>query len=163
MRRRLPLLALALVVLAAAAVAVVASTRHSADASSTHGRRAAAKALRCATPSHPDPVVLVPGTFDMTSWTDMAPALAKQGYCVERFVYPNAGVGPIQQSATALRRFVDRVLTRTGASRVSFVTHSQGGLVARYSRTEAIPLAHSAGVTAPMVDPAPAAGRVQTA
>lgn len=88
--------------------------------------------LRCATASHPYPVVLVPGTFAATSWTSMQRALRARGYCVERFEYGDDGVGPIAVAARDLGRRVDQVLARTHATRVSIVGHSQGGLVARY-------------------------------
>jgi triacylglycerol lipase len=96
------------------------------------GGRPAAPPLRCATPRHPYPVVLVPGTFEATSWGVIADSLAAHGYCVEGFEYANAGIGSIPRSAGALRRFVDRVLARTHAGRVSIVGHSEGGIVARY-------------------------------
>jgi triacylglycerol lipase len=77
-------------------------------------------------------VVLVPGTFDATSWTVMADALSARGDCVRQFTYSTAGVGPIAGSSRALGRFVDHVLASTHASRVSIVAHSEGGVVARY-------------------------------
>jgi triacylglycerol lipase len=119
--RRLPVVrVLALVVLLAGAATAFAAVRP------------AARTLRCATPRHPRPVVLVPGTFDATYWTATRDALAAQGYCVTAFRYGDAGTGSIAQSAAALGRFVTRELRRTHASRVSIVGHSQGGLVARY-------------------------------
>jgi triacylglycerol lipase len=124
------LLALGLVVVALAAVGV-ALTRHTADASNDAGPPVAAN-LRCATPAHPNPVVLVPGTFEATSWTSIADGLTAQGYCVKAFQYPEAGTGPIAQSASDLARFVDGVLRSTHATRVSIVAHSEGGVVARY-------------------------------
>jgi triacylglycerol lipase len=128
---RLPaLLALGLVVIALAAVAI-AVTRHTAAARDAAARPVAAD-LRCATPRHPNPVVLVPGTFEATSWTSIVSALTTQGYCVKAFQYPGAGTGPIAQSASDLGRFVDGVLSSTGAKRVSIVAHSEGGIVARY-------------------------------
>lgn len=38
---------------------------------------------------HPDPVVLVHGTFATTSWGLIGPALARGGYCVFTFDYGN--------------------------------------------------------------------------
>jgi triacylglycerol lipase len=130
MRPLAALFALAVVVVVAAVVAV-ALTRHDAGA---HGdtRQPVAAALRCATPAHPNPVVLVPGTFEATSWTSIADALSTDGYCVKSFQYPQAGTGPIAQSAADLGGFIDRVLQSTGATRVSIVAHSEGGVVARY-------------------------------
>jgi triacylglycerol lipase len=85
-------------------------------------------------PSHPSPVVLVHGTFtDMTiSWNLIAPAVEQQGYCVFALDYGQRATGPIAGSAHVLKRFVDRVLQATGASRVSLVGHSQGGMMPRY-------------------------------
>jgi triacylglycerol lipase len=91
-----------------------------------------AQALHCATRSHPHPVVLVPGTFDATSWTTIGSALRAGGYCVSAFQPAGAATGSIAESAQELRRFVQRVLARTHAARVSIVGHSQGALTARY-------------------------------
>jgi triacylglycerol lipase len=124
------LLGLAVVLVAVAAVAV-GPVRHVAGARDA-ARGPAAAALRCATAKHPNPVVLVPGTFEATSWVSIADALQARGYCVKPFQYPEAGTGPIAQSARDLGQFVDRVLRNTRASRVSIVAHSEGGVVARY-------------------------------
>ena len=84
--------------------------------------------------AHPDPVVLVHGTFaDMTiSWNLIAPALEQQGYCVFALDYGDRATGPIAKSAHELKQFVDRVLKATGARKVSLVGHSQGGMMPRY-------------------------------
>jgi triacylglycerol lipase len=88
---------------------------------------------RCRPPAqHPDPVMLVPGTFAATSWSTMAPALARLGYCVFTIDYGNAGTGDIARSAHQLARDVDRILARTGAHRVAIVGHSEGGMMPRY-------------------------------
>ena len=88
------------------------------------------------TPSaqRPNPVILVHGTFgDMTvSWNMVSPALKLNGYCVFALDYGNRGTGRIEDSAAELDAFVDRVLAATGASRVSLVGHSQGGMMPRY-------------------------------
>jgi triacylglycerol lipase len=146
--RRLPLrpalaLAIALVAIVASVVAALAavgpSSDASPDASGAYTRQPAAvpsppaaAALRCATPRHPTPVVLVPGTFDATSWGAIGDGLAARGYCVETFQYSDAGIGSIARSARQLSRFVDGVLARTRAARVSIVGHSEGGVAARY-------------------------------
>jgi triacylglycerol lipase len=83
-------------------------------------------------PQHPDPVVLVPGTFAATSWSTIAPALARRGYCVSTLNYGNAGTADIVGSAHQLGQFVDRLLKRTGAHHVAIVGHSEGGLMPRY-------------------------------
>ena len=84
--------------------------------------------------AHPEPVVLVHGTFgDMTvSWNELAPVLVHDGYCVFALDYGNRATGPIEDSAQQLATFVDQVLTATGASKVSIVGHSQGGMMPRY-------------------------------
>jgi triacylglycerol lipase len=81
---------------------------------------------------HPDPVVLVHGTFATTSWALIGPALADRGYCVFTFSYGNRGTGEIAQSAQELADFVDRVLAGSQAARVSIVGHSEGGMMPRY-------------------------------
>jgi triacylglycerol lipase len=89
---------------------------------------------------HPYPVVLVHGTFlnMQYSWTSVAPPLERLGYCVFALDYGNSpqqginGVGDIPTSAKQLKTFVDQVLSATGASKVSLVGHSQGGMMPRY-------------------------------
>src|SRR5437763_301082 len=93
--------------------------------------------------AHPNPVILVHGTFgDMSdSWQALSPLLYDNGYCVFAFNYGSYNgsgslgiyaTGPIEQSAGQLSRFVDRVLAATGASKVDMVGHSQGGMMPRY-------------------------------
>jgi triacylglycerol lipase len=84
--------------------------------------------------AHPEPVVLVHGTFgDMTvSWNELSPVLVRDGYCVFALDYGNRATGPIEDSAQQLATFVDQVLAATGASKVSIVGHSQGGMMPRY-------------------------------
>jgi triacylglycerol lipase len=173
MRRRWALPAVAVVALVATVVAAAGLECAPASASSMRARRSSAAGLRCATSSHPDPVVLVPGTFEATSWTAIRPALAAGGYCVAMFNYVTAGIGPIEQSASELGRFVDAVLNSTRAKRVSIVAHSQGGVVARYyikflggTRTvdDLVALAPSNhGTITPLVIPGAAAGCVACA
>jgi triacylglycerol lipase len=81
---------------------------------------------------HPYPVILVPGTYALTSWQVIAPALAQLGYCVYTFNYGDSGTGDIVSSAQQLAGFVNRLLARTHASRVSIVGHSEGGMMPRY-------------------------------
>jgi triacylglycerol lipase len=81
---------------------------------------------------HPDPIVLVHGTFATTSWSLVGPALARRGYCVFVFDYGNAGTGEIAHSAQQLAAFVDQLLARTQARQVSIVGHSEGGMMPRY-------------------------------
>jgi triacylglycerol esterase/lipase EstA (alpha/beta hydrolase family) len=84
--------------------------------------------------AHPTPVVLVHGTFgDMTvSWNLIAPGLARDGYCVFALDYGNRATGRIEDSGRQVAAFADRVRAATGAAKVSYVGHSQGGMLPRY-------------------------------
>ncbi|KZE66142.1 hypothetical protein AWM68_07140 [Fictibacillus phosphorivorans] len=87
---------------------------------------------------HPEPVVLVPGTFETMerNFINLAPLLKEKGYCVYSLNYGYSGSvpasGPIEDSATELKTFIDNVLNLTGADKVSIVGHSQGGMMPRY-------------------------------
>jgi triacylglycerol esterase/lipase EstA (alpha/beta hydrolase family) len=98
--------------------------------------------MRC-TPSaaHPDPVVLVEGTFSnmYNSFGALSPDLVNNGYCVYAFNYgqtiPLTGfyaMGNIASSAAQLSTEVNHVLAETGASKVDLVGWSQGGMMPRY-------------------------------
>jgi len=91
--------------------------------------------------AHPEPVILVNGTFGNQddNWQAASPLLANHGYCVFSFNYggPSAssviqGTGDIAASAGQLASFVSRVLAATGAARADLVGHSQGGMMPRY-------------------------------
>jgi triacylglycerol esterase/lipase EstA (alpha/beta hydrolase family) len=93
--------------------------------------------------AHPQPVVLVHGTFaDMSnSWQAISPLLKNNGYCVFALNYGSYngsgaigvyGVGEIRNSAAELNAFVDKVRAATGAAEVDIVGHSQGGMMPRY-------------------------------
>jgi triacylglycerol esterase/lipase EstA (alpha/beta hydrolase family) len=93
--------------------------------------------------AHPQPVVLVHGTFaDMSnSWQAISPLLKNNGYCVFALNYGDYqgsgaigvyGVDDIRVSAQELSAFVDKVLAATGAAEVDVVGHSQGGMMPRY-------------------------------
>jgi len=86
------------------------------------------------TAAHPNPVVLVHGTYgNMESYLEyLSWGLVVSGYCVFSLDYGNNGTGDIPTSAGQLRTFVDKVLATTGATKVSLVGHSQGGTMARY-------------------------------
>ena len=86
------------------------------------------------TAKHPEPAVIVHGTFgDQKSLLDsLSLALVRHGYCVYSLDYGNRGTGPIEDSAQHLKDFVDRVLASTGAAKVEMVGHSQGGMMPRY-------------------------------
>ena len=91
---------------------------------------------------HPDPVILVHGTFAnmADSWQALSPMLVNEGYCVFALNYggdgPTAffgGLRPMEQSAIdEFGPFVDRVLAATGAAQVDVIGHSQGTVVPRY-------------------------------
>ncbi|HEX5295847.1 MAG TPA: alpha/beta fold hydrolase [Streptosporangiaceae bacterium] len=91
--------------------------------------------------AHPEPVILVNGTFanQDDNWQAASPLLANHGYCVFTFNYggPSAssivqGTGDIATSAGQLGTFVSTVLAQTGAAKVDLVGHSQGGMMPRY-------------------------------
>jgi pimeloyl-ACP methyl ester carboxylesterase len=93
------------------------------------------------TAAHPDPVILVHGTFANMddNWQAASPLLADNGYCVYAFNYggtsatsPIQGIGDIAASAAQLGSFVNTVLAATGAAKVDLVGHSQGGMMPRY-------------------------------
>jgi Lipase (class 2) len=99
--------------------------------------------------AHPYPVVLVHATLadEGSNWVTLAPLLANSGYCVYAFNYGETaaslpipfitegridGLGHIERSAEELSSFVSKVLSRTGASKVDLVGHSQGGMMPNY-------------------------------
>ncbi len=86
------------------------------------------------TSAHPLPVVLVPGlTGSMArDWQAAAPLLANNGYCVFAFDFSSEGQEAIEPAAAGLSNFVHRVISATGAGTVDLVTHSEGGVIARY-------------------------------
>ena len=86
------------------------------------------------TPAHPRPVVLVHGTFGDRKHLleNLSNALLTQGYCVFSLDYGNRGTQDIPTSAQTLKTFTDKVLTATGARKVSMIGHSQGGMMPRY-------------------------------
>jgi len=87
---------------------------------------------------HPNPVILVPGTFESMAknWSTLAPVLKSQGYCVYSLNYGETNgvpaTAPVKESAAELSVFVDRVLESTGAKQVDLVGHSQGGMMPRW-------------------------------
>ncbi|MEU5187742.1 alpha/beta fold hydrolase [Streptomyces klenkii] len=86
--------------------------------------------------AHPDPVVLLHGTWanQLDTWFVLAPELAAKGYCVYSLDYGKLpympglnGQGPLVKSAGEVSAFVDKVLRSTGTKKVDIVGHSQGG------------------------------------
>lgn len=86
------------------------------------------------TEEHPRPVVLVPGLSGSMArdWQAAAPLLANHGYCVFAYDFSSEGQEAIEPAATGLSSFVDRVIAATGSSNVDLVSHSEGGVIARY-------------------------------
>ncbi|MET8676382.1 alpha/beta fold hydrolase [Streptomyces sp. NPDC004647] len=86
------------------------------------------------TAEHPEPVVLVHGTFETMAknWPTLSPKLKSEGYCVFALNYGGNAMGPIAQSAKELKSFVGAVMGATGAKKVDLVGHSQGGMMPRY-------------------------------
>ncbi|MGP3998712.1 alpha/beta fold hydrolase [Streptomyces sp. 8N706] len=86
------------------------------------------------TAEHPEPVVLVHGTFETMAknWPTLSPRLKNEGYCVFALNYGGNAMGPIAQSAKELESFVGAVMGATGAKKVDLVGHSQGGMMPRY-------------------------------
>ncbi|GHC42269.1 alpha/beta fold hydrolase [Streptomyces cinnamoneus] len=84
--------------------------------------------------AHPQPVVLVNGTFKLMveNWAKLSPALKDAGYCVFAFNYGHMETDPIPQAAQELSDFVEAVRGATGAEKVDIVGHSQGGMMPRY-------------------------------
>jgi len=89
---------------------------------------------------HPQPVVLVHGTFNnrASTWNALAPLLSNDGYCVFSLNFgarkPGSTIGAVTSidgSAVKLADFVDRVLADTGADTVDIVGYSQGGMLPR--------------------------------
>jgi hypothetical protein len=93
--------------------------------------------------AHPYPVVLVIATLsdEGSNWVTAAPLLANAGYCVYSFNYGETqlsdfgridALGYIEKSAEELSTFVNQVLSKTKASKVDLVGHSQGGMMPNY-------------------------------
>ena len=117
-------------------------------------------------PDHPSPVILLHGTFaDMTvSWNALSPLLKAEGFCVFALDYGRRGTQAIEESADELAAFTTKVVGATGAAKVSYVGHSQGGSLSRLTvryrgfleRTDDVvglaPSSH--GTTNPLAPPA---------
>jgi triacylglycerol esterase/lipase EstA (alpha/beta hydrolase family) len=94
----------------------------------------------CHSDEHPEPVILVNGTFanQEDDFGALAPSLANAGYCVYTFAYGAPAhsyiqsIGHIPASARELADEVSHVRATTGARKVDLVGHSQGGMLAEY-------------------------------
>jgi pimeloyl-ACP methyl ester carboxylesterase len=84
--------------------------------------------------AHPYPVILVHGTFanQALSWNALRPLLEHDGFCVFSLDYGRNATGPMAKSGDTVAAFARKVLAQTGAPKVSFVGHSQGGSLSRY-------------------------------
>ncbi|WP_238421884.1 triacylglycerol lipase [Gordonia sp. 'Campus'] len=101
---------------------------------------AGANRFDCRDRSGRHPVVLLHATAmnQSANWAYLAPTLANAGYCVFSLTYGQTswsgntgGLGNKERSARAVSAFVGRVLAATGAAKVDFVGHSQGGAIAQ--------------------------------
>ena len=127
---------------------------------------ASASAACRPTAAHPYPVILVHGTFanQALSWNALRPLLEADGFCVFSLDYGNNATAPMAQSGNTVAAFARKVLTQTGAAKVSFVGHSQGGSLSRYvakdkgllaQTDDVVGLAPSShGTTSPFAGPA---------
>lgn len=86
------------------------------------------------TAARPSPVILVHGTGgDRRSLLErLSRSVKDAGFCVFSLDYGNRGLNDIPTSAGELKTFTERVLSATGARKVSMVGHSQGGMMPRY-------------------------------
>lgn len=95
----------------------------------------------CRSASHPNPVVLLHG-LGATWYEDLYGLelyLKAQGFCTFSLTYGNpdgfpfvGGLKPIDQSADQIAAFVKEVQSKTGASKVDLVGHSEGGFQSLY-------------------------------
>lgn len=98
--------------------------------------------------AHPQPVVLLHGlgANKDEDINQLQSHLAEQGYCtfsVTYGAYPGfefvGGLRPIAESAPEIKAFIGRVLSATGAAKVSIVGHSEGGFQSLYvTKTQGI-------------------------
>jgi triacylglycerol lipase len=94
----------------------------------------------CRSAAHPRPVILVHGTHAnmRLNWNTLSPLLKNNGYCVFALNYGGlkfgqiGGTGDVVASAEELAVFVEKVRAATGADKVDFVGHSQGGMLPQY-------------------------------
>ncbi|MBQ9098850.1 MAG: hypothetical protein IJY50_05420 [Clostridia bacterium] len=81
------------------------------------------------------PILLVHGimlkdTAFFKAFGHIESILRQHGYTV--FTAPTDGFGTIETNALQLKRYILRVLKKTGADRVNLIAHSKGGLDSRY-------------------------------
>ncbi|OAA23274.1 putative acetyltransferase/hydrolase with alpha/beta hydrolase fold [Frankia sp. EI5c] len=97
--------------------------------------RADAPAPACSSAIHPQPVLLLHGTWENQSnnWQALAPFLRNNGYCVYTTNYGGdadavlQGTYTVPESAREISVVVDRILAATGQPKLAIIGHSQGG------------------------------------
>lgn len=95
--------------------------------------------------AHPEPVVLLHGLGGNgpRHMSQLGPHMASAGYCAYTFTYGSneqwanpwyevGGTRSITESSQEIAAFIDEVLAKTGAERVSVVGHSEGGFMSLY-------------------------------
>jgi pimeloyl-ACP methyl ester carboxylesterase len=92
------------------------------------------------TAAHPNPVILIPGTFANMEddYGALAPILVNDGYCVFSLNYGGTpgsfiqAIGPVPASAQQVGTLISQVSANYGGVQVDLVGHSQGGMLAEY-------------------------------
>jgi triacylglycerol esterase/lipase EstA (alpha/beta hydrolase family) len=92
------------------------------------------------TAAHPNPVVLIPGTFANMEddYGALGPILVNDGYCVFSLNYGGTAgafiqsTGPVASSAQQVGSLIDQVQASYAGAKVDLIGHSQGGLIAEY-------------------------------
>jgi pimeloyl-ACP methyl ester carboxylesterase len=92
------------------------------------------------TTAHPQPVILIPGTFANMEddYGALAPILVNDGYCVFSLNYGGSpgsfiqSIGPVPASAQQVGTLISQVSASYGGAKVDLVGHSQGGMLAEY-------------------------------
>lgn len=82
-----------------------------------------------------DPIVFVHGFSGSTivNFTSMIKRFKREGYPSNRLYYYTYNSLPgVKKGAETLKKKVEEVMRKTGKSKVDIITHSMGGLVARY-------------------------------
>lgn len=87
-----------------------------------------------------EPVVLVHGYMGSiigeasveVYWAFIGSRLILDGYDVHKIALGDGALQDVRESASELKDYVDRVLSKTGAEKVDIICHSEGGLVSKY-------------------------------
>jgi triacylglycerol lipase len=108
------------------------TTATTASTAGSGASRTAATSAAVATATA-NPVIVVGGLIGVSvAYEPIAARLRADGFRVSIYQLPGLGFGDITESARAFAGYVDQVRAATGAARVDLVTHSEGGLVARW-------------------------------